>query len=109
MDEASLLRLISEATRHAILRRLREREHSVTELVAGLDDEQTNVSHHLATLRKAGLVLSRRDGRTQRYRLADPQVAKLLDDVHALADALEQVAYTSRLGLTTDPAFHGYG
>ncbi len=109
VDEAALLRLISEATRHRILRALREREQTVGELVASMQDEQSNVSHHLALLRSAGLVAAVRAGRTQRYRLADSQVARLLDEVQALASHLERVAYTSRLGLPTDPAFHGYG
>lgn len=109
MDEASLLRMVSERTRHAILAQLRERERSVSELVKLLGDEQTNVSHHLAVLRQAGLVAARREGRAQVYRLSDPQVRALLDQVRELANHLERVAYTTRLGLPTDPAFHGYG
>jgi ArsR family transcriptional regulator, virulence genes transcriptional regulator len=109
MDAASLLRLVSEGTRHRILTELRGGERTVGDLVAALRDEQSNVSHHLATLREAGLVASRREGRTQRYRLADPEVGRVLEQVEALAARLDRLAYSSLLGLPSDPAFHGYG
>jgi ArsR family transcriptional regulator len=109
MESAALLRLISERTRHGILLALRAGEQSVGQLVAELDDEQTNVSHHLSVLRRNGLVACRRAGRSQLYRLAAPEVARMLVEVEALAGKLDQVAYTTALGLPTDPAFHGYG
>lgn len=109
MDSAQLLRLVSEATRHRLLEALVPGERTVTDLVKTLADEQSNISHHLATLRDAGLVASRREGRAQKYRLADPEIARLLQEVKALAGRLDQVAYTSSLGLHVDPAFHGYG
>lgn len=109
MDAVALLRLVSEETRHALLDELRKGERSVGQLVAALQDEQSNVSHHLGTLREAGLVACRRDGRHQHYRLADAEVAKVLEQVESLAARLEQLAYTTSLGLPVDAAFHGYG
>ena len=109
MDAVALLRLVSERTRHALLDELRKGDRTVTQLIAALDDEQSNVSHHLGTLREAGLVVCRRDGRNQHYRLADAEVAKVLEQVEALAGKLEQLAYTSSLGLPVDAGFHGYG
>ncbi len=81
----------------------------MTGLVAQLEDEQSNVSHHLKVLRDAGLVACRRDGRAQVYRLADTEVARVLGEVEALADRLDRAAYTARLGLPADAGFHGYG
>ena len=109
MDSAALLRLVSERTRHALLSALRSGERTVTDLVALLQDEQSNVSHHLATLREANLVAVRRQGRQQIYRLSDPEVGRLLDQVEALAAKLDQVAYVTALGLPVQPAFQGYG
>lgn len=109
MDAVALLRLVSEETRHALLDSLRAGEKTVTQLVTALGDEQSNVSHHLGTLREAGLVICRREGRSQVYRLADNEVAKVLEQVETLAARLEQLAYTSSLGLPIDAAFHGYG
>lgn len=109
MDAVALLRLVSENTRHALLDELRKGDRTVTQLVEALQDEQSNVSHHLGTLREAGLVVCRRDGRRQHYRLADAEVAKVLEQVESLAARLEQLAYTSSLGLPVDAGFHGYG
>lgn len=108
MEAIALLRLISETTRHRLLHTLRSGEKPVGQLVALLQDEQSNLSHHLALLRGAGLVQSRRDGRNQLYRLADPEVARLLDQVEQLASRLDQVAYTSGLGMPSEPVFRGY-
>ena len=109
MDAAALLRLVSEQTRHAILSELRNGQKTVGELVERLHDEQTNVSHHLADLRLAGLVLAQKEGRLQRYRLSDPEVGRLLDQVEALAARLDQVAYSSALGIPPGAGFQGYG
>lgn len=109
MDAVGVLRLVSESTRHAILDELRRGERTVSQLVAVLEDEQSNVSHHLATLREAGLVACRREGRRQVYRLADAEVAKVLEQVESLAARLEQLAYTASLGLPVGEGFHGYG
>jgi len=109
MDAVALLRLVSEETRHAILDELRKGERTVGQLVEALKDEQSNVSHHLGTLREAGLVSARRSGRHQNYRLADAEVAKVLEQVESLAARLEQLAYTTSLGLPVDAGFHGYG
>ncbi|HUR61415.1 MAG TPA: metalloregulator ArsR/SmtB family transcription factor [Candidatus Thermoplasmatota archaeon] len=108
MEPVSLLRLISEATRHRLLHTLRSGEKSVGQLVALLQDEQSNLSHHLALLRQAGLVSARREGRNQMYRLADPEVARLLDQVEQVATRMDQVAYTSGLGLPAETVFRGY-
>ncbi len=109
MDAAALLHLVTEPTKNALLRRIRDREHTVSELVEATGIEQSNVSHHLRTLREAGLVKSRRDGRMQRYRLADRELGHLLGDIEGLADRMERIAYLAGLELTMDPAFHGYG
>jgi DNA-binding transcriptional ArsR family regulator len=109
VDSASLLRLVSERTRHGILQELRQGERNVAALVQALQDEQTNVSHHLAVLRDAGLVAARRHGRMQFYRLAEAEVGRLLEQVDALADRLDQVAYSSKLGLPAAGGFSGYG
>ena len=109
MDAAALLRLISEPTKHAVLQLLRGGERSVGELVDAVGATQSNVSHQLRLLRDAGLVRSRAIGRTRRYRLADPELRRLLEQVEALADRLEQVAYYSGLELPFDSGFHGYG
>jgi DNA-binding transcriptional ArsR family regulator len=61
-------------------------EHRVVDLTQELGLAQSTVSVHLATLREAGLVDVRREGRSSWYRLARPEVA------HILADAERVVA-----------------
>lgn len=109
MDAAALLRLISHPTKHGILTALREGDASVSELVEATGAQQSNVSHQLRSLREAGLVRSRAVGRTRRYRLADPELRRLLEQVERLAARMEQVAYYSGLEIPFDAGFHGYG
>jgi DNA-binding transcriptional ArsR family regulator len=65
--EKSLLAL-ADPTRRRLLERLRRRPHAVGELARCLHVTQPAVSQHLAVLRRARLVRSRRDGRRRLYR-----------------------------------------
>jgi DNA-binding transcriptional ArsR family regulator len=109
MDAAGFLRLIAEPTRFAILEQLRLGERGVAELIVTLGAEQSNLSHHLRSLRNAGLVQARAIGRERRYRLADPEIRRLLEQVEGLAGRLEKVAFYTGLELPYNPGFHGYG
>lgn len=71
---AALFELLSDATRRRILALLLEhREICVCRLVGALDLPQPKVSRHLAAMREAGLLVSRRKGTWILYRF-DPQV-----------------------------------
>lgn len=109
MDSRALLHMVTEPTRNGILTALLDGERTVTMLVEATGREQSNVSHHLRTLRDAGLVRSRKAGRTRRYRLADPALERLLGDLDGLARRLEQTAYLAGLELPYEAGFHGYG
>lgn len=100
---------MTEPTKHALLRQLQQEESTVSQLVNVSGREQSNVSHNLRILKDAGLVKARREGRHQRYRLSDPQLAALLDDIHGLANRMERIAYLAGLDLPVGPNFHGYG
>lgn len=65
------LATLGDATRRKLVERLRRRPHAVGELVRHLGVSQPAVSQHLAVLRHARLVRSRRDGRRRIYAL-DP-------------------------------------
>lgn len=67
---AELLSAMADPDRLMILRALRERPQSVTDLSALLDKEIGNVSHHLKVLRLRGLVASQRQGRSIIYSLS---------------------------------------
>jgi len=78
---------LSSGTRLKMLQLLAQGERPVVELagVAGLN--VTTASAHLQALRHAGLVASRRDGRRVLYRLAGPDVAALVVQMCAVAEA----------------------
>jgi ArsR family transcriptional regulator len=67
-----LFDVLSDASRRHILALLRtEGELCVCELVAALDDIQPRISRHLAVLREAGWVNTRREGTWVFYSLGE--------------------------------------
>jgi ArsR family transcriptional regulator len=61
-----------------VLELLSEREHAVGEMLPEVGIEAPNLSQHLAMLRRAGLVATRKEGSSVFYSLTSPQVAELL-------------------------------
>ena len=80
---------LSAPSRVRILSHLRERPHTVVELMAAIDMEQSAVSHQLRILREHRLVVAERKGRNRVYALHDEHVASLLDE------AINHVAHLS--------------
>ncbi len=74
---APLFAALADPTRLAILDRLRSGERSVNELCSDTDAGQSLMSFHLKTLRDAGLVLARKEGRIVWYALDPSGVARL--------------------------------
>jgi ArsR family transcriptional regulator len=61
---------LSDETRLRILARLRAGERCVCDLMAELHVAQSRLSFHLKTLKEAGLVVDRREGRWSYYAIA---------------------------------------
>lgn len=61
------LKALCDVNRIRILEILVQGEHCVSDLVKRLEIDQPKVSHHLAILRSAGVIRSRRDGRHINY------------------------------------------
>ena len=78
----ALLKAVSHPTRLAVLCALRDREHSVNELLDELQLGQSTLSQQLARLRLDRLVLARREGQRVFYSLADQRISKLLAALH---------------------------
>lgn len=74
-------RLLSEPMRLRILERLRSGERSVGELAAETGASQQNVSKHLQTLHGAGAVARRKQGNSVLYRIEDPELMAMCDQV----------------------------
>jgi ArsR family transcriptional regulator, cadmium/lead-responsive transcriptional repressor len=90
---AKYFRVLGDHTRLRIVELVAQRERSVGELVALLDEPQPKVSNHLACLRWCGFVATRREHRTIYYRLADERVAALVELARGLLnDNAEHVA-----------------
>jgi DNA-binding transcriptional ArsR family regulator len=66
-SDESVFTALADPTRRAILWQLREGEKTVTELLEPMDVSQSALSQHLAVLRRAHVVRTRRDGRHQIY------------------------------------------
>jgi ArsR family transcriptional regulator len=81
---AAVGRALADPKRLCVLESLASGELSVGDLSAQVGCQIPNMSQHLAVLRSAGLVTSRRDGSTIFYRLADPRVLeayRLIQDI----------------------------
>jgi len=81
---AEKLALVANARRLLILCRLAEGECSVGTLGTAVPLSQSALSQHLARLREAGLVATRREGQSIVYRLVDPDTIALMDALHAV-------------------------
>lgn len=100
-DLEMIFRALAEPTRLRILNLLQDGELCVCELVSVLDVPQPTASRHLAYLRKAGLVIARKEGLWHYYRLLPTRTKfykKLWECVQASADEVPQlVADVERL------------
>ena len=89
--KAALFKVLGHPARVRILELLSGGELSVGSLQAELGLDSGGTSQHLAALRQAGLVTSRREGTSVFYRVADKEVFSLLEAgraviTHRLAD-----------------------
>jgi len=76
--KAEFFKTLGHPARIRVLELLAEREHAVSELLPQVGIEAAHLSQQLAVLRRANLVVTRRDGSTVYYSLVSPQVAELL-------------------------------
>jgi ArsR family transcriptional regulator len=76
--KANLFRVLGHPARVRILELLRDGERSVGWLQTELDLDSGGTSQHLSSLRRVGMVESRREGTTVYYRVGDVRVFDLL-------------------------------
>ena len=76
--KAEFFKTLGHPARIRVLELLAERERAVGEMLPEVGVEATNLSQHLAVLRRAGLVTFRKEGSMAFYSLTSPQVAELL-------------------------------
>ena len=76
---ASRFRALAEPLRLRLLNRLMEGEFTVGQLVEVVGTGQANVSKHLAVLKEAGMVSTRREGLSTYCSIADPAIFQLCE------------------------------
>lgn len=74
---AELFSLLSTPIRLKIIRSLCDGEKNVSQMLAEIDTTQPNLSQHLSTLYRAGVLGKRRDSTQIFYRLQSEKVATL--------------------------------
>lgn len=73
-----VFKALGHPTRVYLLKKIIDEPVCVSELQAGSNRSQSNISQHLGVLRNAGLIVPERRGNLTCYRAADHRVAELL-------------------------------
>ncbi len=96
MDEvAEFFSAFAVPMRLKILNALRDGERNVGDLTAALGCSQANISKHLSTLAKIGVIAKRTHGTSAFYRIVDPRIYHLCDLVCVqVGNRLTQVVAT---------------
>ncbi|OHA21831.1 MAG: hypothetical protein A2849_02780 [Candidatus Taylorbacteria bacterium RIFCSPHIGHO2_01_FULL_51_15] len=76
INNARTYKLLANEKRLEILNNIKYEEKRVEELVKILGVSKANVSQHLALLRHAGIVETRREGLNIYYKIVDPDIIK---------------------------------
>jgi len=77
--QAEYFKALSHSTRIKILEYLKDGEKCVCEIVPWLKEKQSNVSRHLAALKRAGILSSKKRGVSVYYEVKDKNVYKILN------------------------------
>jgi ArsR family transcriptional regulator len=76
--KAEFFKTLGHPARIRVLELLSERDHAVAEMLPEVGIEPAHLSQQLAVLRRAGLVVSRKEGTSVIYSLTSPRIAELL-------------------------------
>jgi DNA-binding transcriptional ArsR family regulator len=102
--ETRIFQALADPSRRAIFESLTRGEVPVKDLTARFRISQPAVSQHLATLKAAGLVNARREGRCVYYRVDPRGLAPLIDWIaHYRAFWTDRVGRLERLLERMDP------
>lgn len=96
--KAEFFKTLGHPVRIRVLELLSGREHAVSELLVEIEIEPANLSQQLAVLRRAGLVVARKEGSAVHYSLTSHEVAELL----MVARRILSSVLTGQIGLLED-------
>lgn len=96
--QAEVCKALANPVRLEILHLIGSREVSFSELVSSLRVSKTNLSQHLAVLRKSRIVTDRREGVHTFYRLTYPEIAVACQAVEqVLAQHLREIGKQAKV------------
>jgi DNA-binding transcriptional ArsR family regulator len=90
MDETLFLKCIIDENRRAIVRQLKTGEMAAGDIADRLGMEQSLCSHHLAKLRNCGLVESEQRGKSVFYKISDPRILELMEQLNDVSGCIGQ-------------------
>jgi ArsR family transcriptional regulator len=76
--KAEFFKTLGHPARIRVLELLSEQEHAVAEMLPEVGIEAAHLSQQLAVLRRANLVVTRKEGSSVHYSLTSPHIAELL-------------------------------
>jgi len=83
-SQVNLFNALSHYKRLQIVNLLHKDELSVSEIHRKLGYSQSNISQHLMTLRKGGVVKTKREGKRVFYKLSTKRLIKLCDLINQI-------------------------
>jgi len=89
-DLLLVFKALSDKTRLRILKLLEHGELCVCEIVAALDIIQPKISFHLTTLKEAGLIKDRKNGKWIHYRINDSDMFRRFSLISTLEKIPEE-------------------
>ncbi|MEW2529066.1 MULTISPECIES: metalloregulator ArsR/SmtB family transcription factor [unclassified Streptomyces] len=96
--KAEFFKTLGHPVRIRVLELLSVREHAVAEMLPEVGVEPAHLSQQLAVLRRANLVVTRKEGSTVYYSLTSPHVAELLKVARTILSGV----LASQAGLLAD-------
>lgn len=85
--KAELFRMLGHPARVRILELLRAGEQSVGDLQAALELDSSGTSQHLTAMRRQGLLVSRKAGKSVFYGVKDPRIFQVLESARQVLTA----------------------
>ena len=85
VDVARVLKVLGDPNRIKIIELLRDGEHCQCDIIPFIGQSQPTISRHLRMLENNGILVSRKDGVRVIYRIADPNVLRIVELAASLA------------------------
>lgn len=98
MDTAFFKALCEPARLEVVRRLIKLGQADVGEIAAGLPQDRSVVSRHLAQLEDAGIACSSKDGRRVLYELDGPAILKRFDSMSSIMRALQPMCCPGKPG-----------